>query len=57
MVLKSTQMFNKPASEVGLLNFSVRPVTPEAGLLNKGSCLAAASGVTKFIFVTDMTWV
>jgi len=30
---------------------------PEAGRLNKGSCLAPALGVTKFIIVTDMTWV
>jgi hypothetical protein len=29
----------------------------EAGLLNKGSCLAPALGVTKFVIVTDMIWV
>jgi hypothetical protein len=27
---------------------------PEAGLLNKSSCLAAALGVTNFVFVRDM---
>ena len=31
--------------------------TPEAGLLNKGSCLAQTLGVTKVKGVTDMIWV
>jgi len=30
---------------------------PEAGLLNKSSCLATTLGVTKFTIVTDMIWV
>ena len=37
---KQELLFNKPASE--------------AGLLNKGLCLARALGVTKFVDVRDM---
>jgi hypothetical protein len=29
----------------------------EAGLLNKGSCLAQALGVTKFVKIREMIWV
>ncbi len=30
--------------------------SPEAGLLNKSSCLAAGLGVTKFVTVISMNW-
>ncbi len=70
---KQGLLFNKPDSEVGLLNVQVRlkqdsKVWPKsyhtwshlklqlskASLLKKGSCLARALGVTKFLRVIVM---
>ncbi len=42
--IKHELLFNKPASGLGF----------KAGVLNKGSCLARALGVTKFINMRDM---
>jgi hypothetical protein len=37
--------------------FLPNKLPPEAGLLNKSSCLAQTLGVTKFTIVTDKIWV
>jgi hypothetical protein len=47
---------NKPAGKqlTADSKFEGSNPVPEAGLLTKGSCLARASGVTKFIEIRDM---
>jgi hypothetical protein len=55
-LLRTTEIleFNQIPIEVASSNNFEVVCKPEAGLLNKSSCLAPALGVAKFIVVTDI---